>query len=805
MALAQEDRHPITDIIRQTPEIPENCQWAIFLRNHDELTLEMVTEEERDYLWRTYAADSRARLNLGIRRRLAPLMQNERRKIELMNALLLSMPGTPIIYYGDELGMGDNYYLGDRDGVRTPMQWSADRNAGFSRANPQELYLPPIMDSIYGYQAVNVESQLADPSSLLNWMRRMLSVRKQHAAFSRGTISFLYPRNRKMLAYVREYDDETILCVANLARSAQAVELDLARFRGRVPVELTGRSPFPPVGDLPYLLTLPAYGFFWFILTEEHELPSWHEPVPEPLPEFITLTARDGRVEAVLEGRERKLLESEILPQFLPLQRWFGGKDAAIQSVSIDSFGPVQDEQHVLAAVDVMFEEENQRYLLPLSARWGEENLRPGSPKLSYTLAKIRKGPRVGALMDAAYDESFALNVLDAMKSDLEISNGAGTVRFYGSKGLSRITNPGEPRPLAVEQSNVSIAFGDQVILKLYRRLRPGEQPDVEVARFLTEVADFAHTPQYLGRAVAESGDAPPTALAAAFAFVPNQGDAWNVVLEALQRDLEQFSLQVKAEGGAGEAFTGPLALGGLLGQRTAELHRALATETDRPAFESEPVTKQDLTVWSNDAVKEARATLSRLKSARETAACEVANGLDELLERKDDLMARLEAAATLPPSGRKTRIHGDYHLGQVLVAQNDFVIIDFEGEPRRPLEERSAKMSPLRDVAGMLRSFDYAAAMALKAHAEAWGELDSAVRERTQSWHDSTRDAFLTAYREHIAGAPSHPDPHLEAALLDLFVLQKAVYEIAYELANRPAWLNVPLQGILGILESKE
>ncbi len=303
MALAQEDRHPITDIIRQTPDIPDGCQWAIFLRNHDELTLEMVTAEERDYLWRTYASDSRARINLGIRRRLAPLLDNDRRKIELMNGLLLSMTGTPVVYYGDELGMGDNYFLGDRDGVRTPMQWSADRNGGFSRANPQQLYLPPIMDPVYGFQAVNVEAQQNEASSLLNWMRRMISVRKQHPAFGRGTLTVLLPQNRKILAYVREYENERILCVVNLSRAAQAVELDLSVWRGAVPIELAGNAAFPPIGTLPYMLTLPAYGFFWFLLAPEADAPSWHTQMPDPLPEFVTLTAAGGNLSRVLEGR----------------------------------------------------------------------------------------------------------------------------------------------------------------------------------------------------------------------------------------------------------------------------------------------------------------------------------------------------------------------------------------------------------------------------------------------------------------------------------------------------------------------
>ncbi len=339
MAIAQEDRFPITDIMRQTPEIPETCQWAIFLRNHDELTLEMVTDSERDYLWNTYAADRRARINLGIRRRLAPLMEHDRRRIELMNGLLLSMPGTPVIYYGDEIGMGDNIHLGDRDGVRTPMQWSPDRNGGFSRANPADLVLPPVMDPIYGFSAVNVEAQAADQHSLLNWTRRMLAVRKRHRAFGRGAQRFLYPGNRKMLAYLRVYqkpegEDETILCVYNLSRTAQAVELELADYAGRVPVDLLGGSGFPPIGHVPYLLTLPPYGFYWFILATEAALPPWHVRPSEPLPELATLVLRAG-LSDVLEPVAKKILETEALPAYLQRRRWFAAKDQKILSAKL--------------------------------------------------------------------------------------------------------------------------------------------------------------------------------------------------------------------------------------------------------------------------------------------------------------------------------------------------------------------------------------------------------------------------------------------------------------------------------------
>ena len=800
MALAQEDRHPITDIIRQTPEIPDNCQWGIFLRNHDELTLEMVTDQERDYLWRTYAEDRRARINLGIRRRLAPLMQNDRRKIELLNSLLMSMPGTPIVYYGDEIGMGDNYYLGDRDGVRTPMQWSADRNADFSRANPQQLYLPAIQDPVYGFQVINVESQQGDPSSLLNWTRRMIAVRKQHAAFGRGTMTLLYPRNRKVLTYVRETDDERVLCVANLSRTAQAVEIDLSRYKGAVPIELSGRSPFPPIGDLPYMLTLPAYGFYWFLLKDEAEAPRWHEHMPEALPEFITVTTRDGRLMTALTGRERKQLEQETLPQFLPLQRWFGAKDAPIESIGVTPLMELKESEHALVFIDVGLGSEIQRYFLPVTARWGEENLQSGAPKLSYTLAKIRRGPKVGALIDGAYDEAFAETLLATMREGGTFDANDGQVVFRGSSLLSEIEELGESRPLAVEQSNVSIAFGDKVILKLYRRLRAGEQPDVEVARFLTEEAGFTHTPAFLGSIEHRAGSGELTTLAAAFAFVPNQGDAWSVITDALVRDLEEHYLRTMGsqELGNGHDFEHSLAMGGLLGRRTAELHRALAVDTNDPDFKSVELTPDQLRTWADEAVYEAENVLDSLAAARPDLTNDVGGLADEILAARVTLLDRMKAVTRQKPSGAISRVHGDYHLGQVLVAQGDFVIIDYEGEPRRALADRRAKSSPLRDVAGMLRSFQYVAATALNLRHEATGSVSEQRRQRAELWRRSFSQSFLEEYRSHSVGTPTYPeDPDFAQALTELFYLQKAFYEVGYELANRPNWLAVPLEGI--------
>ncbi|WP_210310501.1 maltose alpha-D-glucosyltransferase [Devosia pacifica] len=806
MSLAQEDRHPITDIIRQTPDIPEGCQWGIFLRNHDELTLEMVTDQERDYLWRTYAEDRRARINLGIRRRLAPLMQNDRRKIELLHSLLLSMPGTPILYYGDEIGMGDNYYLGDRDGVRTPMQWSADRNGDFSRANPQQLYLPAILDPVYGYQAINVESQQADPSSRLNWTRRMVAVRKQHQAFGRGTMTLLYPRNRKVLAYVREYEGERLLCVANLSRTAQAVEIDLSRFKGAVPIELTGRSPFPPIGDLPYLITMPAYGFYWFLLAEEAEAPLWHEQMPEILPEFLTLTTRDGKLMTALNGREKTQLERDVLPNFLPLQRWFGAKDDAIGQVSMTPLAELADGEHALVVIDVETGGETQRYFLPMSARWGEENLQQGAAKLSYTLAKVRRGPRVGALVDGVFDERFAETMLDAMRAARSFKAPDGEITFHGGELLSQIEELGEPRPLAVEQSNVSIAYGDRLILKLYRRLRAGEQPDVEVARFLTEVAKFENTPAFMGSIEHRPDSGEPTTLAAAFAFVPNQGDAWSVVTDALLRDLEEHALHTEhEEEDEGGVFGVSLDIGALLGRRTAEMHQALATPSDDPAFATSAIGKGEVDAWTSEAVDEAEAMLKRLSSLKSGLDEETRDLAQRVVDGRDALLSRLKAGAGMQPSGEISRIHGDYHLGQVLVAQDDLMIIDFEGEPKRSLEERRTRSTPLRDVAGMIRSFHYASVTALNSHEAAAGVMSEEVRERAERWRQDTTREFLEAYREQISGSAGYPtDPAFAKALTDLFTLHKAIYEIGYELANRPDWLRIPLSGVLAILEEE-
>jgi len=810
MAVAQEDRHPITDIMRQTPEIPENCQWAIFLRNHDELTLEMVTNQERDYLWRFYAADMRARLNLGIRRRLAPLLENDRRKIELLNSLLLSMPGTPIIYYGDEIAMGDNIFLGDRDGVRTPMQWSPDRNSGFSTADPQRLYLPPIMDPVYGYQAVNVEAQSRSSSSLLNWMKRIIAVRKAHPAFGRGSLRFLYPGNRKIVAYIREYGDDTILCVANLSRSPQPVELDLSPYRGRVAIELIGRSPFPTIGELPYLITLPAYGFYWFLLAQEAEAPSWHEPYVPPLPELLTLVAPQGWA-SLLSDRPREALQGQILPEFLQNQRWFAAKDAGVQSVEIGDHVEVGtgDWSALFSVCHVTLTTgATQRYFLPLAVAW-EDMEDPLLSLLPASLARVRKGAHRGVLYDAAADPIWTRLVIELVRKGESLSTAqGGRIVFSATDALGPLEDLADMEigRIGKEQSNSSMLIGGKLVLKIYRRLEPGVHPELEVGRYLTSVAKYRNTPPLLGAVELFDSQGEPTALAVLQGFVRNQGDGWSYTLEYLGRFFEAAQLEPGGEPMESVGLDPNLGLFQTLGVRTAELHRAFALDTEDPAFRPEPVSAADLSAWRRRIHKQAQEALAAIRKARralpEAAAADAAMLLDSrrlLAERIDRLMPeRLDAV--------KTRYHGDLHLGQVIVAQDDFYIIDFEGEPARPLVERRAKHSPLRDVAGMLRSFNYAAWTVLFDRAALEPRTLDALKPWAELWEERVSDSFLTGYWQAIDGCPSYPsDPFQAQNLVDLFSLEKALYEICYEAANRPTWLRIPLRGVLRMLAKEE
>ncbi|AVU77177.1 Maltokinase [Pseudomonas sp. E141] len=809
MALAQEDRFPITDILRQTPEIPANCQWAIFLRNHDELTLEMVTDKERDYLWNYYAADRRARINLGIRRRLAPLMERDRRRVELLNSLLLSMPGTPTLYYGDEIGMGDNIYLGDRDGVRTPMQWSIDRNGGFSRADPASLVLPPIMDPQYGYQSVNVETQAGDPHSLLNWTRRMLAVRKQSKAFGRGTLKMLSPSNRRILAYTREYTGpdgkhEIILCVANVSRSAQAAELDLSAYAGMVPVEMLGGNAFPPIGQLNFLLTLPPYGFYWFALATENQMPSWHVEPAQSLPDFTTLVLKK-RLEELLEAPSRTTLEQTILPSWLQNRRWFAGKDSAIEKVNIVYGVRFGDPQHpvLLSEIDVTSAGQTLRYQLPFGLL-AEDQVGAALPQ-QLALSRVRRVRQVGLITDAFSLESFVRAVLQSMQANTVLPCSEGELRFEPTEGLAPLNLGDEPevRYLSAEQSNSSVVVGGSLVLKLIRKVASGVHPELEMSAYLT-AAGFSNISPLLGSVIRRDTEGEDALLMIAQGYLSNQGDAWEWTQNNLERALRDELADAVSEQEQHYNALGELKdFAGMLGQRLGEMHEVLAQATDNPDFAPQATNAKEAQAIGKDVAAQVENALRLLKQNQGQLNPADQALVARLLEHKKTVLAHIQELAGKAVGGLRIRVHGDLHLGQVLVIKGDAYLIDFEGEPARPLHERRGKHSPYKDVSGVLRSFDYAAAMAIHLNTvDSTADADAARQRVADRYLKEARQAFVEAYRLAAASlAHEWKDAEGEDAALALFGLEKAAYEVAYEAENRPAWLPVPLHGLYGLL----
>jgi maltose alpha-D-glucosyltransferase/alpha-amylase len=703
-------------------------------------------------------------------------------------------------------------FLGDRNGVRTPMQWSPDRNAGFSRAEPESLYLPPIMDSIFGFEAVNVESQRRLSTSLLNWMKRLISVRKAHPSFGRGSLNFLYPGNRKVFAYLRSYEGETVLCVGNLSQAPQPAELDLSAFRGRVPVELLGKSAFPPIGDLPYFITLPRYGFYWFLLAEEAEAPRWYEGFVTPLPEFRTLVLRPGW-ENVITGGHIQVIEERVLPEFLPNQRWFAAKGGAIRKVSMKDSAVLLDggNRFRLACFDAEIDNgSTQLYFLPLTIAWETASDDPMSRLAPYVLAKARAGGQVGAIHDALATPYFTEAVIRGIREGWQIeTSGGGRMVFSATDAFAEVELPDDVviERMGREQSNTSVMIGEQMILKALRRLEPGVHPEIEIGRFLTNVAHFSNSPPLLGALELIDSGGTPTALAVLQGFVRNQGDGWSFTEDYLHRivhDLEIIS--TAEESGEVEPHAMYVGMARTLGNRVADLHRAFAIEVDDPAFRPEPASPRDLEAWGEQVREQAsaaRSALTRSISSGDLSE-DVHQQVEEVLSLWPKIGRLIDQALPKRLKVMKTRHHGDLHLGQVVVVREDFFILDFEGEPVRTMEQRRSKHSPLRDVAGIIRSFNYAALTASHDHIASRPDFEEQLETAMRQFEELATAHFLEGYRETINGCSSVPeDPKAFQRLLNLFVLEKALYEVCYEAANRPDWLRIPLTGVQRLIAS--
>ncbi len=829
MSVRMEDRTPIIDILSQTPPIPETCQWAMFLRNHDELTLEMVTEEERDYMWRMYAADARARINLGIRRRLAPLLNNDRRRIELLNALLLSMPGTPVIYYGDEIGMGDNIYLGDRNGVRTPMHWSSDKNAGFSRANPQSLYLPIILDPEYHYEAVNVEAQQSNPSSLFWWMKRILSLRQRLPALGRGSLTFLQPDNRKILMFVREHEDQRVVVVANLSRHAQALTVDLSPYKGFVPVEIFGRARFPVIEDGAYQLTISPHAFYWFTLEPVHPSEKGSPALPTAVADLPSLPPIPA-AEDILQGPSRRTLDT-ILANYVQQRRWYGGKARDLRSIDILDAIKVETSRGP-AFLTLLHAEyaagDPEVYILPLAFATSPtaEDILRDAPQAA--IARIPAAAGETLLFDGMADRAFPRALLDAMEKNLTLHGQRGDLILRSTRAFEALCGPdcAEIQPVlsGAEHSNTAVIYADRFLFKLFRRPEPGVNPDVEITRYLTD-RHFPNVPSLGGTLEYRTG-ATVRSVGILSQFIGGAADGWDFTLDALSRyfdrvllyDAEQRPCQMpqkpmlqlseqEPDNHVVEAIGTFLESARVLGVRTAELHLALGAGGE-PDFAPEPFSPhyqrslyQSMRNLLMENLELLKRQLPKLPETVRATAHRVIAAQDALLERYKRLYTeRLDAM--------RTRVHGDYHLGQVLSTGTDFMILDFEGEPARALSARRLKRSPISDVAGMLRSFHYAVQSALGALDDR-GLITPENRDRVSCWAPYWRRwigaVFFGAYRRTMGTSRLLPqDPEQLRILLEAYLIDKAVYEIGYELNNRPERLAIPFDGILRILQSE-
>ncbi len=828
MALQMEDSFPIIDILQQTPTIPDNCQWALFLRNHDELTLEMVTDEDRDYMYRVYATDTQARINLGIRRRLSPLMGNNRRRIELMNGLLMSLPGTPVLYYGDEIGMGDNIYLGDRNGVRTPMQWTGDRNAGFSKANPQKLYTPLILDPEYHYEAVNVESQRANPNSLWWWMKRLIATRQRFQAFGRGTFEFLYPENRKVLAFLRNYRDEYILVVANLSRFVQTLELDLSFFKGVVPIEIFGRTPFPAIGDAPYFLSLSPHSFYWFTL-QVHTEHRDKQPVQIP-----TLTV-NGDAKNLWTKTEMREQLAEVLPDYLRRCRWYTEKNQTIQTTEILDFIPLQNPQDVVEFSDRLYlgllkieytEGLPQTYILPLVL----ESYRSVNKENIIASVKIVGTSEMATILDATENRNFLNFIWEAIAHSKRYKGSVGELRAKSEPAIT--AEALEPHLLRGEHQNTLIVYGDQYIFKLFHKITEGTNPDLEISRFLSRYNSELNTVPVCG--TLEYFDHHLMTLGILHQFIPETRDAWTYTLDNLRDYFEDLLVRLQTSNRLGVAVEDAdlqintlslerfqelafnqtlnetyLSNMTLLGQRTAELHIALASDSENSDFAPEAFTSfyqrsiyQFMRNLTGQTFLQLRKQLSQFSLENRQIA-------QALINRQEELLARFKTILNFKITALRTRCHGDYHLRQVLYTGKDFIIIDFEGDPTRPASERKMKRSPLRDIAGMLQSFYEAARNALSQEIESGTirpEMIPDLEHWANAWLKNVSATFLDSYRTAANQAKFLPDSEAEfQVLLDAYLLEKAVYQIQDALDHHPELLESTLIRVLNLLDRNQ
>ncbi|MCK6617926.1 MAG: maltose alpha-D-glucosyltransferase [Cyclobacteriaceae bacterium] len=811
LGLRTEDSYPIVDIMEQTPRTPENCQWALFLRNHDELGLEMVTEEEKDYLFKAYASDSQTKFNTGIRRRLAPLLNNDRRKIELLYAILFSLPGTPVIYYGDEIGMGDNIYLGGRQGVRTPMQWNMNLNAGFSNANPQKLYLPVISDPVYRYESVNVATQLENPSSLIWWMRNIIAMRKRLNLFGRGETRFIETNNSKVLCYSRTLDKQRIVVVANMSQFSQAAILNLSDHKECDVTEVFSQNRFQNVGNGDYPITLGPYGYYWFQIDVVDKKESAKSGGELPVLETEVMWEK-----IFTSYQDKRFIERKVLPVFMKKCRWFGGKARVISKIAIDSVFPLKVEgtTHYLTLIEVHYVQRlPELYFLPMVFVPSDRILDQVEYNAQSVICRAEIRNEAGFIMDSSYDRVFRDYLLAGMERKTQIKY-PGSVLEFNSSVFNKIDIAGgiESKILKADQSNTAIIYNDRYFFKFYRKLEREMNPDLEIVRFLSEHASFANSPRYMG-SIELHDERGVVVFGLLQEKVDNQGEAWSMSIDSVGRFYERVMAGAKQEKlpklvnkplmrfeEAPELIQEFIGRGFYervvrLGQRTAEMHLALASDQTNQAFAPEYFTPNYQRSLYSSLRKLVRDRFNLLGSSLPKLAPDVRDLAKKVLDLEPDVLTCFREIYETRISAIKTRIHGDYHLGQVLFTGKDFVIIDFEGEPGFTFSERRLKKNPLKDVAGMMRSFHYAAFGKILLN-ENYRARDMQFLEAwAEQWQHYVSRFYLGAYMERMGKGKEWTDE--DNLLIRTFLIEKAIYELGYELNGRPDWVIIPLRGI--------
>ncbi len=818
MSIKMEDRYPIIDIIDQTPEIPENCQWGIFLRNHDELTLEMVTDEERDYMYKVYTKDPQAKINVGIRHRLAPLLDNNRSKIELMNVLLFSLPGTPIIYYGDEIGMGDNFYLGDRDGVRTPMQWTAERNAGFSIANPQKLYLPLIIDPEYKYESINVETQQMISSSLLWWMKRIIGMRKKYKAFGRGDIEFLSPTNSKIIAYTRTYEDEKILVLGNLSRFSQPAELDLEEFKGYTPIEVFSHNKFPQITERPYLFTLSPYGYYWFILEKERERVEGETKIP---------VLKIDKWENLLNNRSLQKLSGKILPPYLVNRRWFEGSDRIIQDMNIKQYLDIKTKGIPvrILILEVTYNEGlPEVYQLPVSFVSKEnDSILNEIPKRAI-IAELTIGKEQAYLFDAVFSEDFREYLIGQFKKPTNGTSSKNHLEFSANKkAIKELQKESRSELVDTEKRYTIITYDNKYVLKLYRRLDQTFNPDVETTKFLSTHTKFENVSPFCGlfQFIPKTGK--PFIMGMLQQIIENQGEVWNHVKDSSDRFFENVLTSSKnlelektenllTEPLSYEDFSDPMKeLMGIilperiyqLGEFTARMHLALSENNTHKDFDKEQFSLHYQRSLYSGLQTLTRTTLQNLKSNLKKLPEEIQSEAKEILDLKADILQCFKDIYDHKIPVMKIRTHGDYHLKQILWTGREYIMMSFEGDPSKSFSERRILRSAMRDLAAMIRSFHYVAYSSILSPEYNQSRKEGNLEEWAEAWHYYISRLYLKGYYDKAGNSDFMPkDPEDFKILMHTFLLEKALFELNYEIKNRPEWTIIPIRGIKAIID---